>query len=294
MQFSSYAKAIRALPREITPDTLATTRNLIAPLVKASAADMCVARDLKYGEHERQRLDIFTPASGFEPARPVLIFVHGGGFIAGDKQMPGTAFYDNVGHWALRNGYNAVNITYRLAPQHQWPAGIEDLHKVVRFIQEQGHRYGLGAGKLFLMGQSAGAAHAASYVTHSSVYAPYAHGLRGLILLSGVYDYTLKPGPMEAAYLGKDQSLYASRSSLQGLQTCNLPMLVTIAECDPPFFERQGLMLMTALQKTRGQLPRFVQMIGQNHLSVAMYLGLDGDLLAPQLRAFIDDHSGRR
>jgi triacylglycerol lipase len=294
MRFPDYAKAIRAIPREITPDTLNTTRNLIAPLVKGSATDVRIARDLKYGEHERQRLDVFTPASGFEPARPVLIFVHGGGFVAGHKQMPGTAFYDNVGHWAVRNGYNAVNITYRLAPQHQWPSGIEDLHKVIRFIQEQGGVHGLGAGKLFLMGQSAGASHAASYVTHSGVYAPHAHGLRGLILLSGVYDYTLKPGPMEAAYLGKDQSVYAMRSTLPGLPACKLPMLVTIAECDPPFFEQQGLMLITALQKKRGQLPRFVHMIGQNHLSVAMYLGQDGDLLAPQLRSFIDDHSGRR
>jgi hypothetical protein len=69
---------------------------------------------------------------------------------------------------------------------------------------------------------------------------------------------------------------------------------VTIAECDPPIFEQQGLMLMTALQKKRGQLPRCAQMLGQNHLSVALYLGQEGDVLAPQLRHFIDDHSGRR
>jgi hypothetical protein len=117
------------------------------------------------------------------------------------------------------------------------------------------------------------------------------HGLRGLILLSGVYDYTMKPGPMEAAYLGKDQRLYAERSPLYGLVRSNIPLLVTMAECDPPFFEQQGLALLSALHKRKGQLPRCAHMIGQNHFSVAQYLGLDGDVLAPQLRSFIDDHS---
>ena len=293
MPFSDYAEAIRAIPRQITPDTLNTTRNLITPLAAALGADVTVQRDLKYGSHERQRLDVFTPTAGFEPSRPVLVFVHGGGFVAGDKHMPGTPFYDNIGQWAVRNGCNAVNITYRLAPQYQWPSGIEDLHEVIRFIEEKGITYGIGATRIFLMGQSAGAAHAASYVAHSNLYAPHGHGLRGLILLSGVYDYTMKPGPMEAAYLGSDQSLYAMRSSLSGLVRTDLPLLVTLAECDPPYFEQQGLALLGALQKQRGQLPRMVHMIGQNHLSVALYLGLDGDLLGPQLRSFIDDNSRR-
>jgi len=294
MQFSAYARAIRAIPREITPATINATRELLTPLIKPFGSDVAVQRDLRYGGHERQRLDVFTPASGFQPARPVLIFVHGGGFVAGDKQMPGTPFYDNIGHWAVRNGYNGINITYRLAPQHQWPAGIEDLHHVLRFIQENGAQHGIGAGKVFLMGQSAGAAHASSYVAHAQRYAPYGHGLRGLILLSGIYDYTLKPGPMEAAYLGNDQALYASRSSVSGLLNSDLPMLVAIAECDPPYFEEQALALLGRLQQRRGRLPRIVHAIGQNHFSLTLYLGLEGDLLGPQLRSFIDEHSTSR
>lgn len=291
MQFSDYATAIRGIERQITPDTLNATRSLVSPLVASVATDATAVRDLRYGSHERHRLDVFTPASGFEPARPLLIFMHGGGFVAGDKQMPGTPFYDNIGQWAVRNGCNAVNLTYRLAPQHQWPSGIEDLHQAIRFLQEQGRTHGIGTNNIFLMGQSAGGAHAASYVAHQKIYAPHTHGLRGLILLSGVYNYTMKPGPMEAAYLGSDPSVYAERSSLAGLVHCEVPMLITIAECDPPYFEQQGLELLAALQRRHGQLPRFVQMIGQNHFSVAMYLGLPGDLLAPQLHSFIHDYS---
>jgi acetyl esterase/lipase len=291
MQFSAYARAIRAIPRQITPDTINGTLKLTLPLAEPLGSDIAVQRDLKYGSDARQRLDVFTPAGGFEPSRPVLVFLHGGGFIGGDKQIPGTPFYDNIGQWAVRNGYNAVTSTYRLAPQNQWPSGVEDLHKVIRFIDEQGAQHGIGPGKVFLMGQSAGASHAASYVAHPEVYAPYGHGLRGLVLLSGVYDYAMKPGPMEAAYLGKDQRLYAQRSPLYGLVRSDVPLLVTMAECDPPFFEQQGLALLCALHKRKGQLPRCVHLVGQNHFSVAQYLGLDGDVLAPQLRSFIDDHS---
>ena len=56
-------------------------------------------------------------------SRPVLVFVHGGGFTGGNKSTPGSPFYDNVPLWAARNGLVGVNITYRLAPQHPWPAG---------------------------------------------------------------------------------------------------------------------------------------------------------------------------
>lgn len=293
MEFEDYASAIRAIGREINPTTLDATRALLTPLVSGTpAADVRVQRDVAYGAHERQRCDIFTPASGDEPQRPLLIFVHGGGFVAGDKCVPGTPFYDNIGTWAVHNGCNAVNLTYRLAPEHQWPSGIDDLHAALTLVRERGATLGIDGGRVFLMGQSAGAAHAASYVAHAERYAPDPHGLSGLILLSGVYDYSQQSGPLERAYLGDDTRLYAARSSLAGLVDCDIPLLVTLAENDPPDFERQGLALLTALQQKHGQLPRTAYLTGQNHLSVALYLGLPGDLLAPQLLSFIATHSG--
>lgn len=293
MNFNEFATKLRAIVREINPDTLAATRELVLAVIsRDDASDVAIKRDIAYGSHERQRLDLFTPAAGFDRTRPVLVFVHGGGFIAGDKHTEGSPFYSNVGIWAVRNGCNAVTITYRLAPQSRFPSGIEDLRAVMDWLQSQGSAYGLDAGKVFLMGQSAGGAHVASYVAHSDVYAPKTHDVRGLILLSGIYNYAvMPPSPMEPAYLGNDRSLYAARSSLSGLVESDLPMLITIAEFDPPQFEQQGLELLTALQAKRKQMPRFVHAIGQNHLSVALYLGLPGDLVGPQLKAFIDYHS---
>jgi acetyl esterase/lipase len=291
-----YIRRIRSIGREVNPDTVVATRALLTPLVTAlDPAVVRVTRDLAYGNNERQRLDVFTPAKGYEPQRPVLIYVHGGGFVAGDKHSEGSPFFSNIGQWAVQNGYNCITMTYRLAPQYQWPSGVEDLNLLMRFIRHEGHEHGLDSACIFLMGQSAGAVHAASYAAHPEIYAPFGHGLSGLILLSGLYDWTsMEIGPLERSYLGDDFTLYEARSSLQGLLDCQLPLLVTLAELDPPVFESQGLQLLSAYQHKHQHLPQFVYAAGQNHMSVAMALGLEVDLVGPQLKAFIDEFSRYR
>src|SRR5262245_51057214 len=85
-----------------------------------------VERDIKYGPAERNLLDVFTPEKD-SGAQPVLIFVHGGAFGAGDKHSAGSPFYDNIALWAARHGFIGVTMSYRLAVQSPWPAGGEDI-----------------------------------------------------------------------------------------------------------------------------------------------------------------------
>ena len=99
------------------------TAALYAPLQeKEPYQGVKTERDVKYGAADRNLLDVFMPATA-SPSRPVLIFVHGGGFTAGNKRGPGSPFYDNIMLWAVKNGFVGVNMTYRLAPQSPWPAG---------------------------------------------------------------------------------------------------------------------------------------------------------------------------
>ena len=94
------------------------TAAIYAPLQeKEPYQGVTVERDVKYGPAERNRLDVFMP-SVTGTKRPVLIFVHGGAFIGGDKRTaPDSPFYDNIMLWAVKNGFVGVNTTYRLAPQ---------------------------------------------------------------------------------------------------------------------------------------------------------------------------------
>jgi acetyl esterase/lipase len=104
------------------------TAPLYAPLQeKEPYQGVKIERDVKYGAADRNLLDVFMPDTA-SSTRPVLIFVHGGGFTAGNKRGPnGSPFYDNIMLWVVKNGFVGVNVTYRLAPQSPWPAAAEDL-----------------------------------------------------------------------------------------------------------------------------------------------------------------------
>ena len=124
-----------------------------------------VERDIKYGPAERNLLDVFTPEID-SSARPVLIFIHGGAFVTGDKHSTGSPFYDNIALWAARHGFIGVTLIYRLAPQSPWPAGAEDIALAVNWVADNiGSRGGDGS-RIYLLGHSAGPAHVASYVSH--------------------------------------------------------------------------------------------------------------------------------
>ena len=255
-------------------------------------AGVAIHRDIHYAGNERNRLDLFTPVAGSEP-RPVLIYVHGGGFVAGDKWTPGTPFFDNVGVWAVRNGLIGITMTYRLAPQHRWPAGIEDMHAVVRWLRDNGTDFGIDVDRIYFIGHSAGAAHVASYLAHPDIYRPDDHGLAGVILMSGMYDLAaMEANDNIRAYYGEDAALYGPRSSIQGMTRISIPVMLVLAEHDPPDFERQTLELAAALQQRGSNPPRLVHLQGHNHLSGILHLGLPGDLLGGRLVDFIGDDTG--
>ena len=109
-------------------------------------------REVKYGPADRHLLDVFTPETAAS-ARPVLIFIHGGAFVAGNKRTtPTSPFYDNVMLWAVHNGFVGVNATYRLAPQSPYPAGAEDLAAVVAWIASKIGERGGDPARIYLMG----------------------------------------------------------------------------------------------------------------------------------------------
>src|SRR5579883_3295965 len=80
-------RRIDELGDAFNPDVIAENFKLFSPLQeRAPFPDVDIVRDLRYGADERNRLDVFRAKSG--GSRPVIVFVHGGGFIGGDKTMP--------------------------------------------------------------------------------------------------------------------------------------------------------------------------------------------------------------
>jgi len=247
-----------------------------------------VARDLKFGaDAQRQALDVFVAEAPAAGPRPVLIFVHGGGFVRGGRRTPDTPFYDNIALFAARNGMVGVNTTYRLAPQHPWPAGAEDVAAAVRWVGENIAAYGGDPERVVLMGHSAGAVHVASYVAHRQFHGPKGIGLAGAILVSGLYDLTARPpGNNEKVYFGEDASKHAERSPLRGLVESPLPLLVVAAEIDPPMFHEDAKLLNDALCKV-GRCPRYLMLARHSHMSETYAINTQDASLSGEILAFV-------
>ncbi|WP_313802442.1 alpha/beta hydrolase [Sphingobium sp.] len=273
------AKArIGEIGARISPDIMLEMRALFAQLLPPADPAIRVTHDLAYGKHERHRLNLCAPA-GITGA-PVLIFVHGGGFVAGDKDEAPGAFYDNVGTWAARRGMVGMTVNYRLAPDHAWPAGRDDVAAAVRWASESIGPYGGDPSRLFLMGHSAGAAHVAAAVGEAGTAA----SLAGCICLSGIYDLSI--APVNPAYFGEPE-LHAPRSPLEGLASAPIPLLTAVAEHDPPFIQRHTASLWLARLAARETLPMIFQLRGHNHFSGAFHIGSEDDAFGLAISDFV-------
>jgi acetyl esterase/lipase len=266
------------------------TSEMYRPLHPAEPPeDIAVVRDVAYGPHERNVLDVFTArAMGAASHRkPVLVYIHGGGFRAGAKRLPGQPFYDNVGTWAARNGMVGITISYRLAPEHVYPAGVEDLSLAVEYIRAHASGCGGDPARIFLWGHSAGAAHAADYIATAP-----AQGVAGAILTSGIYDKDDSGGVSRwSAYYGTDTSRYAALNPIPALVSGNVPLLVTWAEIDRPDFIADAHRLVHAFESA-GRPLRKLLLPHHSHISELYAVGTaDRSLSAPVLQ-FIQSNLG--
>jgi acetyl esterase/lipase len=295
--FAGAARAEGPMPEDIAWKLLelgqvidpAKTAALYAPLQqKEPYPDVKIERDVRYGEADRNLLDVFAPETAPSSPRPVLIFVHGGAFTGGNKRTGDSPFYDNIMLWAVKNGFVGVNTTYRLAPQSPWPAAAEDLAAVVQWVSTDIAARGGDPARIYLMGHSAGAAHVASYVSHPEFFKVKGGGIAGAIMVSGLYDLTAEPaGDAEKAYFGVDASRYAARSSSLGLQDSAIPWMIATAELDPDVFHRQFELLKERACKRTTGCPRALTLPQHSHMSEAYAINTGDTSLTDQILEFV-------
>jgi acetyl esterase/lipase len=274
----------------ITPELVATSWALLRPFHdKVGYTAPKIDRDLAYGDHERHRLDVHTAGtelSGEGAGAPVLVFVHGGGFTGGDKHVPGSPMYDHVGAWAVRNGWVGVTITYRLAPEHTWPSGAQDVAAAVAWVRGNIAAYGGDPSRIVVAGHSAGCVHVASYLAGQG--AGTLDGIRGGGLLSGFYQIPEadERGEPELSYFGRRAS--AEVNTLPRLLDSEVPLIFAIAERDPRFSQSQIAGLTAAWFERKGTVPQVIWSEGHNHISQIGSVGVDDLALGAQLARFVN------
>jgi acetyl esterase/lipase len=106
--------------------------------------------DLRYGDFAENLLDVYCPKGTAAPL-PTIVSIHGGGWIYGDKEL--------YSHYCMRlaqRGFTVVNFTYRLAPEHKYPAPLEDTCLVLHWLRANAKDYCIDEKNLFMLGDSAG------------------------------------------------------------------------------------------------------------------------------------------
>ena len=262
-----------------------TVGALYAPLQpKPPYAGVTVTRDVPTGADPLQKIDVLEPDAKPSKPRPVMIFVHGGGFTRGDKAQT-----DNMLVWAVDNGMIGVDVDYRLAPKDPWPAGLEDLRAAVAWTRAHIAEHGGDPNRIVLWGHSAGANHVEDYVAHAELHGPEYAGVKAAIIMSPFYAAG-GAEPAGAAGAGRANPYYGTDTSLSTEGPANArmvasptPIYLVNAEYDPVFMLAYGESLdkaLTAAGKVHGR-----QVLKDHgHLSEGLAVGTsDVSLTGPLL-----------
>jgi acetyl esterase/lipase len=150
-------------------------------------------RDERYGPAERMRLDVFHPAGGSGTALPTVVWIHGGAFIAGQKE-------DLTPYLKIlaARGYTVVGVGYTTAPTAQYPTPTLEANEALKFLAANAARFRIDTTRLFLAGDSAGgqiASQLAAAISEPNYAAAIGFTpsiardqLKGVVLFCGVYD----------------------------------------------------------------------------------------------------------
>ena len=168
-----------------------------------STRDVLIERDLPYGDGPRRSLDVYrSRANPAEPA-PVVVFIHGGRWQAGAK---GDFLF--VGQALASAGLVAVIPDYRHWPDVTWRELIDDAEAATRWAVRESSRFGGDPARLFLAGHSSGAHTAAMLAVDPARLADVRASLRGLIGISGPYDFLpAQDADIRAMFAGVDPAL---------------------------------------------------------------------------------------
>jgi acetyl esterase/lipase len=123
-----------------------------------AAAGVRVVRDVSYGPHERNVMDLYLPDAAKTGPRPLVVCIHGGGWAGGDKRV-----YAWLGEALTKRGYAAASVTYRFAPADHAPAQMDDVQRAVRWLRKRAAQYEIDGERVGAIGGSAGG-HLAAYL----------------------------------------------------------------------------------------------------------------------------------
>ena len=220
-------------------------------------SDGVAYEEFSFGPDPYQKLNLFRPAT---PDGRCLLFWHGGGWTSGYKEWFGF----------MAPAFNAAGVTfvsagYRLAPQHVFPAGMDDCLSALDWVSSN------LKGKIFIGGHSAGGHYAALIAARGG-----GKRIKGCLPLSGVFEFGEGSGlSARPRFLGPDPAADRLASPRYQLAAPLPPFLVAYGTQDFPHLILQAERFVAAV-RTAGGEAQALPMEGRTHFT-ASYAGGEAD-----------------
>jgi len=240
-------------PRQHTPNASATIQGYTATSRDVAARFRCL-RDLSYGDDPEEKLDLVLP--DLPRNAPVLLFLHGGQWqllSKDDSLFPAPPFTER--------GVIFAAASFGAVPKVPLETLVERSRRALGWLIANIGRHGGDPGRIVVAGHSSGAHLAAMIATTD------ASALRGIVLVSGLYDLE----PVRLSYrneiLKLDEARAAALSPLRHLPATGCPAVVATAENDTSEFIRQGAEFANAWANRVARTTR-LHVMGHNHYTL--------------------------
>jgi acetyl esterase/lipase len=241
-------------------------------------------------------IDFYAPLStGRTP--PLVIVLHGGSWRGGDQTE-----FPQLSRRLAEHGYAVASITYRLAPQHQFPAQLDDVHAAIAYFKSQADVLTFDASRIVLVGRSAGGhlALLAAYTAHDS-------SIRGVVSLYGPadllwgYEHPAAPLVYDSRrtlreFIGGTPASHAHQFSLASPIThvsSAVPTLVIHGKRDELVSPEHSRRLASALRSANKQV-RHLELPWATHACDYVFSGPCGRITRNEVESFIGEVTARQ
>ncbi len=282
---------------EITAQPIIPSPTLVETETPPLPPPMMVYPDIPYTQIDGVdpnllSLDIYAPLSGSGPF-PVVVMVHGGSWREGDKRTQAVAGDKSV--FFTSRSCIFVSVNYRLAPQAKYPAPVQDLAAAIQWIHTYIGHYGGDAGRVYLIGHSAGGQITALAATDEKYLTALGLGLnvlRGVILLDGAgidipSELNQDTQPMFEGAFGNDPEVWRQASPINHIESGKdiPPFLIFYAGQDSKGQSSEAE-LANALTAA-GVKNWLVSAPDRTHATILVDVGTPGDPVTARIMDFI-------
>jgi acetyl esterase/lipase len=241
--------------------------------------------------------DVYSPLQ--DTQHPIVVWVHGGGFVSGDKQHPLLAVMKP--DFFLSRGFVFASVNYRLAPQYRFPAQGHDMAAALAHLYDHAEDFGGNPGQIFLIGDSAGAQLVSIVSTNESFLRCHKKPLniiRGTVTLDiGSFDV---PSIMDALgdkvpkqyhdLFTKDRGDWIAASPMLHVSKGkSIPPMLMIYVAGREHHERENHRFANKL-KRQGCDAEVFEARDRTHHTLAYNIGVTGDPSTEKIMEFIRSH----